>query len=397
MTSVTPERRERYRDALAVPEFRVIFAAQTISFLGLMMAEFAVSVLVFRRTGSPFLTALVLALSFMPHLFSGTLFSSLVDRIPIRRLMVGCNVLIATLAAVMALPGLPVAALLGLVFSIGMVAPILAGARAATLPEVLPGPAYVPGRSLMRMISQTAQIAGLGLGGLLLTVIEPSDALLIESAAFLIAATLLRFGTRERPPAPSSGSSMLKDSVSGIREVLAVKPLRRNLMLAWCVAPLVVAPEALANPYAAERGLSTAELGLMMAAGPLGCCIGEFAAMWRLTAARQVKLIVPLACLTLIPLLGYALKPGFFGVAGILLVAGMGVAHHLGLDHHLMEVTPERLRSRALALQSTGLMFTQGLGFALAGAAGQFAAVSTIVPAAAALGLLAILMLRPTG
>ncbi|GAA3193269.1 MFS transporter [Actinocorallia longicatena] len=396
MTAVPEQARLRYRDAFAVREFRAIFAAHVISFVGMIMAEFATTVLVYRKTGSPLLTSLVFALAFLPHLFAGTFLSSLVDRIPLRRLMTGCTLATAALAGIMAVPGMPVPALLLLVFMIGMVSPILGGARAATLPQVMPGPAYVPARSMLRVVTQSAQVFGLGAGGLLLTVIEPHTALLLEACAFVVAAMLLRFGTSERPPAPSDGTSMVKDSLSGIRDVLSLRPLRRNLLLGWTVSMLSVAPEALANPYAAEAGFDTARLGLMMAALPLGCTVGEFAGMWLMSPSRQVRLIAPLAAVVLVPLLGYALTPGIAGVMLILFVSGAGIAYHLGQDHHLLESTPEALRSRALALQTTGLMFFQGVGFAGAGAAGQFASVSVIVPVCAVLGLLALAALRPS-
>jgi hypothetical protein len=40
-------------------------------------------------------------------------------------------------------------------------------------------------------------------------------------------------------------------------------------------------------------------------------------------------------------------------------------------------------------------MFTQGVGFAFWGVAGQFAPVTAVIPAAAAAGVLVVLLLRP--
>ena len=349
---------------------------------------------VYQRTGSPLLTALVFTLAFTPHLLAGAFLSALVDRVPARRLLVTCNLVIAALSAIMAIPGLPVAALLALVFAMGMTVPVLSGTRAATLPEILPGPAYVPGRSLIRLVAQGGQVAGLGLGGLLLTGVKPQVALLMESVAALVAAALLRWGTTERKVAGAGGGSLIADSLGGLREVMAIRPLRRILLLGWIVSALSVAPEALANPYAHEHGFSTAKLGLMMAALPLGCVLGEFAAMKALKPGLQIKLITPLATCVLAPLALFALEPGFLAVMAIFLVSGSGVAYHLGQDHLVLKVAPQHLLTRALALQSAGLMFWQGMGFALAGAAGQFAPVSAVVTCASVLGLLAIVLLR---
>jgi MFS family permease len=385
--------RVRYRDALAIREFRFVFGAHVVSMLGTVVAEFATAVLVFQRSGSPLLTALVFTLAFTPHLFAGTLFSSLVDRVPVRRRLVACNLLTAALAAAMAVPGMPVAALLTLVFALGLVTPVFSGARAATLPDLLPADAYVPGRSLFRLVAQGSQVCGLALGGLLLTVLTPSAALLVEAAAFLVSAALLRWGTSDRPPRQGGGGSLLRDSIGGLRAVLSTPPLRRVLVLGWAVPALSLFPEALANPYAAAKGFTTVELGLFMAALPLGTMLGEFAGMWLLPRESQVRRIPLLAAIVFVPLLGYAFEPGFAVTAVILLCSGLGFAHHLGVDHLLVEVAPERLRSRALALQTAGLMFWQGLGFALAGTLGQFAAVRIVVPVSAVVGLVVVLVL----
>ena len=69
-------------------EFRALFAAYTVSMLGDIVAAVALTVLVFQRTASPFLAGVTFTLAFVPYLFSGALLSSLVDRVPPRRLMI---------------------------------------------------------------------------------------------------------------------------------------------------------------------------------------------------------------------------------------------------------------------------------------------------------------------
>ncbi|MFF3225265.1 MFS transporter [Nocardia suismassiliense] len=394
-TGHADDSRLRYRDAFAVPEFRVLFASHVISMLGTVIAEFSLSVLVYRRTGSPLLTALVFALAFTPHLFAGALFSSLVDRVPARRLLVSCNLATTLLAAAMAMPGMPVFALLCLVFIMGSISPIFAGTRAATLAEILPDSAYVPGRSLFRLVAQGSQIVGFAGGGLLLVVVSPSSALWIQSAMFLISAVLLRVGTARRPIGVHTSSSLLRDSITGLRGILAIGPLRRILFLGWAVPALSVFAEALANPYAHAHGFTSVELGIMMAMLPLGTVLGEFLAMWRLTASRQCGLVPYLAAWVFVPVLSFWFQPSFAIVAPILLLSGMGFAYHLGLDRLLIKVTPEQLRSRALAVQTAGLMFWQGLGFVTAGALAQFAPASAVVSVSGAVGLLATVCLRP--
>jgi hypothetical protein len=74
---------------------------------------------------------------------------------------------------------------------------------------------------------------------------------------------------------------------------------------------------------------------------------------------------------------------------------GLGSAWGAGLDGLMISEAPAELRGRVLALASAGLMFIQGVGFAFWGLAGQFAPVTVVIPAAAAAGILVVLLLRP--
>jgi MFS family permease len=127
----TPAPAGGYLDALAVGEFRSLFAAYTVSMLGDIVAAVALTVLVYQRTASPFLAGVTFTLAFVPYLFSGALLSSLVDRVPPRRLMVACDVTSAAIVALMALSAVPVPVLLALLFVLGLISPVSAGTRAA--------------------------------------------------------------------------------------------------------------------------------------------------------------------------------------------------------------------------------------------------------------------------
>jgi hypothetical protein len=67
-----------------------------------------------------------------------------------------------------------------------------------------------------------------------------------------------------------------------------------------------------------------------------------------------------------------------------------------GIDGLLVDAAPEHLRSRALAAASAGLMFTQGVGFAFWGLAGQFVPLVLVIPGAAVLGTAAVIVLHPS-
>src|SRR5262252_5803479 len=388
--------RARYRDVLSVAEFRAIFVANIVSMLGSVVAAVALTVLVYQQTRSPALAASVMALSFLPYLIGGTLLGAAADRLPPRRVLVACDLGCALLVGCMAMPGMPLRALLALLFTAGLLSPVYQGARSAVLPEVLPpGPRYVLGRALMRMVAQSAQIVGYGVGGLLLAVLPPRGALAADALSLAASGLVLRFGTAARPGSSARRGSMARDSLAGLRNVFTHLPTRRILLFSWLLPACVVAPEALAAPYATHLGQPARAAGFLLMGLPIGTVAADIVAARLLTSRLQRRIILPAALLSFVPLAVFAASPGMVLAVGLLAVAGLGSAWAAGVDGLLIETAPPGLRNRALALAAAGLMFTQGAGFALWGLAGQYLPVTATIPLAATAGALAATILRP--
>ena len=381
---------------LGVAEFRAVFAADLVSMLGNVLAAVALTVLVYQQTRSPALAASVMALSFVPYLVGGVLLGAFVDRLPPRTVLVACDLASAPLIGCMVIPGMPLPVLLVLLFAAGLLSPVYQGARAALLPELLPpGPRYVLGRALMRMVAQSAQIAGYGAGGLLLAILPPRGALLADALSFIASALAVRLGTARRPARASRRGSMARDSLAGLRHVLAHRPTRRILLFSWLVPACAVAPEALAAPYATHIGQPARATGFLLMGIPIGTVAADVIAA-RLFATRlQRRIIVPAALLTCAPLAAFAASPGLVPAMSLLVVAGLGNAWTAGIDGLLIGTAPAALRNRALALAGAGLMFTQGAGFALWGVAGQVLPPTAAIPVAAAAGAVVAATLRP--
>ncbi|MFK0221992.1 MFS transporter [Streptomyces vinaceus] len=392
MSTTVNEAPGGYRGVFRVREFRSVFAAHLLSVLGVVVAEISLTVLVFRTTGSPLMSALTFALGFLPYALGGTLLAGIADRHPARRVLVGCDLVCAACAAAMVWPGTPVAGLLALRCAMAFVAPLFQGTRNASLADVLgPGDAFVLGRSLMRMVAQSAQLIGFGLGGLLLTVLAPRAAVALTAAGFLCSALLLRFGTRSRPA--RAAATVRTSPLAGLRAVLGDRRLRALTLLFWLPPVFVIAPEALLVPYADGIGAGTAALGVMMCALPVGTIAGELWAGSALGPRARSRLVAPLAAAGLLPLLAYAFRPGVPVVLGALLLAGLAHAYTLGLDQWYVDAVPDALRGRAMTLLSTGLMTLQGVGMALAGLAAEFLPVHVVVAGAGGLGTGVVLLL----
>ena len=374
-----------YAGVLRRPEMKAVLLAHAVSLLGSVAAEVALSVLVYRRTSSPFLSALTLACGFVPQGVSALLLSGHVDRFRPRRLLVGCDLLCAGLVAVMVVPGIPVAVLLLLAAGVGLVTPLFTGSRAALLADVLDAESFVAVRSLLRVVSQSALLLGFAVGGLALAAIGPRQLLVADAVSFLGSAALLRWGTSEHPartvgPRPAVGAGL-----RAAGRLLHEPVLRRLLLLTWVPAALFCSVDALATPYAGGRGQ---DVGMLLAAAALGTIGAEWLGV-RAGLARRPHLVLPVALVPGLALLGYAAHP-VVGVAVLLnLVGALGGAIGQWVDRSLVNHLQEDVRGRLFALQGGLLMAVQGMGIAAAGALAEFVTPHLVLAGAGALSLLA--------
>jgi MFS family permease len=386
-----------YGAALASREFRALLAGQLISVGGTSVAAVALTILVYRRTGSPLLASLTFALGFLPYLVGGGLLSSIVDRVRPRRLVSGSDLASALLAAAMASPAIPIPILLALLLTIGTLSSLSSGARMALVRASVSDAAYVPARSLLRIVVQLAQIGGNAAGGTLLLVLTPSGALLVNACSFALSAVLIRSVVADHPNvAEQSRAPVLRDSLHGARSVLAHGELRRLLLLGWLAPMFSVAPEALGAPYVSNHGGSAALVGWWLIALPIGVIAGDVAGVRLLSGSQQRRLVAPAAAAGFVPYLAFVLDPRIPIALVLLVAAGASSLYGLGLDARVRDAAPPTLFARTMTLNSAGLMTLQGFGFVLAGAVAQATGPAIAIALAGGCGIATtVLLLRP--
>lgn len=101
----------------------------------------------------------------------------------------------------------------------------------------------------------------------------------------------------------------------------------------------------------------------------------------------------PLALTVPLIMLLFLLRPPFVLALILLALTGLESCYSLELDRRLRDAIPVDLRPRAFALNSTGLMVSQGLGFVAAGAVGQFAPPAIVIGIGGAIGLVGVAVL----
>jgi Major Facilitator Superfamily len=388
MASEAPVRLS-YRSALAAPEFRALLAGQLVSVAGLSVGAVALTILVYRQTGSPFFASLTFALSFLPYLVGGALLSAVVDRFRPRGLVAACDTASALLVGAIALPGMPLPLLFALLLASGTLASISGGARAALVRAAVSADAYVPARSLLRIASQLAQIGGNAGGGALLVFLSPSGALLVDAAALICSALTVRLAVANHPNTGEPGEQpLLKDSIRGAREVFRVAELRRLLLVGWLAPMCIVAPEAVAAPYVAGHHGSSAVVGWWLMALPVGLIAGDLAGVRLLTAPQQRRLVAPSAAAGFLPFLAFVLDPSIPAGMLLLVISGACGVYVLGLDARIRDAAPEEMFARTMTVSWSGQMAVQGLGFAVAGALAEALGPAGAIACAGGCGLL---------
>lgn len=366
-----------YRTLFRTPEFTPFLlsfaafaAAQTIGGL-------ALGTLVFRATGSPFLSAVSMFGPQLAQLLGGAFLLSGADRLPPRAILSALALAFAAGTAVLALPGLPIWAVFAVVLLQGLVASLGGGVRGGLLNEVLSKDGYVLGRSVYNMLWGLTQMAGFATGGALLALLSPRTCLLLAAALYVVSALVTRLGLTARPPRAAG-----RPSVSATWRTNALlwssRPRRLVYLGLWVPNGLIVGSDSLYVSY--DPGAA----GTLYACGALGMFVGDMAVGRLVTPAVRRRLATPLRLLLAVPYLFFVLRPGVALSAVAVTVASVGFAASLVLQERLMSLTPDDLTGQALGLHATGMAALQGVGAVLAGTLAQLTSPATAMTLMAA-------------
>jgi predicted MFS family arabinose efflux permease len=369
-------------------EYRYLFTAAVLSWIGDYFARVAVAVIIFGDTGSALLSAAGFAVSYQPWVAGGPVLAALAERYPYRRVMILCDVVRLVLVALMALPGLPLPALLLLLLASSMLTPPFQAARSAMVAQILTGDRYVVGLSLQSMAGQTAQVMGYALGGATAAAGEQA-ALLINAATFGISALLLWRGVRPRPVATTAAPrrSLLKETGDGIRLVFGHRVMRPIALVVFSMVAVQIVPEGLAVAWSAELGGGSGTAGLLMAAIPIGHVIGALCVR-AMSPTRRLKLVKPvllMSPLCLVPALAHPPSAVVF-LLGV--CTGVTATVIMPLNGLFVSVLPDGFRARAFGIMQAGMQVSYAIAVLAAGTLAEALPVPVVVGSWGICGLL---------
>lgn len=357
-----------WTELFAVPGVGLLFLAQALSTWGDYIARLAVAAVVYAWTQSPLATATTLAVSLLPAVFGRSLLSPLVDRFHFRSVLVGSaaarGVLVVALIAAVQL-SLPLLVLLCLLVLLELLGAPAATAAQVMWAELLPDRRhFVRAMSLAALSDQANQAVGLALGGLLIGLVGVSTGLVLDLATFavviVVVLSVVRPGTAASSP---PRLRVLGSLTSGLRFIGRDPVLVRLLALSAVSTLAVIAPEAVAIPYAgADRSWG----GLLMSAPIAGAAMGVLVvSRWapRVANAR----LLPMAVVMPLPLLLTAFHPSLALTWLLWCASGAFQAFMLPLQSTFTLVVPQERRGTVLGLAASVSVGVSGAAYLVAG------------------------------
>ncbi|MEZ4730536.1 MAG: MFS transporter [Caldilineaceae bacterium] len=391
--------------------FRLLFGGQVVSDLGDWLDFLALIALIVSQwdLGPSALAALSIAVA-LPFAVIAPLSGVWADRLPRKTLMVATD-----LGRALVVFGLVFApnlyTVLALVFVRGVFSTFFGPARQATIASMVPQDDLLAANSLSQLSFQLTKILGPVLGGLLVAVVGPRAAFMVDAVTFLVSAAFL-VQLPDLAPAAQAKEDTAAQAASfwrEFREGLFYLIRRRSLLLAVAsnsVAMLIIFTfDSLGVLALRELGISEALFGLTIGSLGLGTAVGA------ITIGQWGKRIHPFVTMgtgqigggLVVALLGVAVTLHVRGTGAwvmVYLLIGLAAAAVFVPYGYVVQVeTPPAYLGRVFAtaggIQNAFLLMAPPLGAVLAALWGVGFVFTTAGIALALLGLV-VFFLRPS-
>lgn len=368
------------------PEFLKLWTGQTISLFGSQVSQLAIPLTAaLVLNASPVEMGLLGAFEFAPFLLLSLFAGVWVDRAYRRPVLISADVARAVL-----LGSIPVAALIGALriehlYVVGLLTGVgtvfFDVAYQSYLPVLVSREHLVEGNSKLEVSRSVAQIAGPGLGGLLVQLITAPMAVVVDALSF-VASVISLLLIRQPEPAPVRRDGDAPSIWTELREGLEVvlgNPLLRSI--AGCTGTSNLFSNAMMAVYVLyltrELGLQPAAVGLIFAVGGPGALLGavmagslakRFGLGWTIIVSIFVgglaNLLIPFARGPAVVITAMLMVPAFAGGAA-------NSIYNINQVSLRQAITPDRVQGRMNASMRFIVWGTIPIGALLGGALGQ--------------------------
>ncbi len=335
-------------------DFRLLFSAGTVFYLGGMVSYVAIPFLIYRLTGSNFAVGAVALVELVPLVVFGLYGGALADHVDRRKLLVGTGVAQALLTAVLAVNAVQDRPSVALIF---VVAAFLTSAsalqrpsREAVMPRTVRHDQITAGNALTSLGMQAGVLLGPAIGGLLIAYAGIGWCFVIDVVG-LVVATLLYAAMRPYPHVEATTPPSLQGIAEGMRYAIR----RRDLMGTYLVdiAAMLLAIPVVLFPALVEDVFERPELlGMLYSAETVGAVVATALSGWTGRVHHHGRAIVVAA----------ATYGGFIALAGLaptiwlcaVALAGAGAADMVSAVFRgtvWNQTIPEHLRGRLAGIE----------------------------------------------
>ncbi len=332
-------------------DFARLFIATLISEIGSKVHRIALLVMIYAMTGDVVGVSMALAVQMLATVAVAPLISVWADTQERRRLLVASDWLRVLLVALIPLLGIyHIGLLLALVFVIEVLRSLHDPVANAVVPDLVPAEALDSANGLMLFCQRFAEVAFVGLAGVLVAVLGPQPAFWIDALSYLASGLILL-----TLPQLHSGSVKRADYWTRVREGIAYlvkQPAIRSTVGTLFAAAMFGSVEAVLGVVLAVSVLQvgSAGFGALEAMIAFGAVLGTFMVPQLTTRIARERLF-------LLGLLGFGLLEssiGAFPIFGWALVAyflsgQLNMIFVIPARSILQLNTPPELRTRVFA------------------------------------------------
>ena len=352
--------------------FRLLFAARSISYFGTYLAPIAVAFAVLDLTGSASDTGIAFACWTVAQVSTLLVAGVVADRLPRRLVMVGsdvANVCVRLLMGILLLTG---NAQIWQIFVLqalgGAATAFYSPASSGLVPELVRAEHLQQANAFMGIARYLAFPLGAATGGAIVATIGSGTALIVDGATYLVSALLLtgiRLPARVRAAAAPNFLRELREGWQAWTEHTWVWLLNLWIALYFLIT---YAPFFVLGPYIAKHDLGGAGAwGTVVTGEGIGALAGALVGL-RLRPSRPWVFVGAIFALTSVQSLLLAAHSSFVAIAAAAVIAGFSfslgsVIYETGVQR---AIAPEKL-SRVSAYSWMSAMVFLPLGYALAG------------------------------
>jgi MFS family permease len=350
-------------------DFRWLYAAQFVSFLGSMVTYVALPYQMFQLTGSSLKVGLLGLAELVPLLLTAFVGGALADTVDRRRLVLATEVGLGLGSAALALAALSGRPPVWTLYAVAAVMSALNGLQRPSLEALAPrlvDPDEMPAMaSLATLRGSVGMIAGPALGGALIASAGLATTYLFDVATFVFSIFAIRTIRATLPPEAGATPSV-RSVLEGFRYARSRQELIGTYVVDF-VAMVFGMPLALFPALAAARGGPRA-LGLLYAAPACGALVASLTSRWTSRVHRHGLAVMLAATVWGLAIVGFGFCDG--SAPALLFLAFAGSADCMsGMFRMTLwnQTIPDAFRGRLAGIEMVSYMSGPLLGNAEAG------------------------------